>query len=184
MAPWLLASGHQLPCRWLWKINQSLSSVLKDFNYLHHRCWQISFMNEYYSTSAWIQSAPNETPRLPAYSDAIGIMECDWSGWHLPWGWEMVIKIDDRKMMGMSSKFNSSPSGQNGHHFADDIFSCIFGIENFHIWIKISLKFVPKGQINNNTALVQIMAWGWIGDKPLSEPMLTWFIFAALGEMS
>ena len=29
----------------------------------------------------------------------------------------------------------------------------------FEISIKISLKFVPKGPINNITALVQIMAW-------------------------
>ena len=41
--------------------------------------------------------------------------------------------------------------------------------------IKISLKFIPKGEIDNNTALVQIMAWRRIGDKPLSEPMLTQF---------
>ena len=38
--------------------------------------------------------------------------------------------------------------------------------------IKISLKFVPKGPINNNPALVQIMAWRRSGDKPLSEPMM------------
>ena len=38
--------------------------------------------------------------------------------------------------------------------------------------IKNSLKFVPKGSINNITALVQIMAWRRPGDKPLSEPML------------
>ena len=40
------------------------------------------------------------------------------------------------------------------------------------ITIKISLKFVPKGPINNIPALVQIMAWRRPGDKPLSEPML------------
>ena len=34
------------------------------------------------------------------------------------------------------------------------------------------LKFVPKGPINNNPALVQIMAWRRLGDKPLSEPMM------------
>ena len=38
--------------------------------------------------------------------------------------------------------------------------------------INISLKFVPGGQINNITALVQIMAWRRVGDKPLSEPMM------------
>ena len=40
------------------------------------------------------------------------------------------------------------------------------------IAIKISLKFVPKGPINNNPALVQIMGWRPPGDKPLSEPMI------------
>ena len=58
---------------------------------------------------------------------------------------------------------------------ADDIFKCIFVNEKYHILIKISLKFVPKGPIENNQALVQIMAWRRIGDKPLSEPMLTQF---------
>ena len=42
---------------------------------------------------------------------------------------------------------------------------------NVSIPIKISLKFVPKGSINNIPALVQIMAWRRIGDKPLFEPM-------------
>ena len=38
--------------------------------------------------------------------------------------------------------------------------------------IKISLRFVPKGSINNIRALLQIMAWCRQGDKPLSEPMM------------
>ena len=61
---------------------------------------------------------------------------------------------------------------QNGRHFTDDIFKCIFLNENVRIPIKISLKFVPKGQINNIRTLVQIMAWRLTGDKPLSEPMM------------
>ena len=44
--------------------------------------------------------------------------------------------------------------GQNGHSFTDDIFKCIFMNEKFCNLIKISLKFVPKGPINNNQALV------------------------------
>ena len=48
---------------------------------------------------------------------------------------------------------------QNGRHFADDIFKCIFLSENVRIAIKISLKFVPKDPINNIPSLVQIMAW-------------------------
>ena len=47
--------------------------------------------------------------------------------------------------------------------------------EKFCILIRISLKFVPKGPINNIPALVQIMAWRRPGDEPLSEPMLTQF---------
>ena len=61
---------------------------------------------------------------------------------------------------------------QNGRHFADDILKCIFLNENIWIPIKISLKFVPKGTINNIPALVKIMAWRRPGDKPLSEPMV------------
>ena len=61
---------------------------------------------------------------------------------------------------------------QNCHHFADDIFKCIFLNKNVWISIKISLKFVPKGQINNIPALVQIMAWCRPGDKPLFESMM------------
>ena len=61
---------------------------------------------------------------------------------------------------------------QNGRHFAEDIFKCIFLNENVWIPIKISLKFVPQGPINNIPALVQIMAWRRPGDKPLSGPMM------------
>ena len=56
-----------------------------------------------------------------------------------------------------------------GHHFADDIFKCIFLNETFWILIKISMEFVPKSPINNIPALVKIMAWRRLGDKPLSE---------------
>ena len=45
---------------------------------------------------------------------------------------------------------------QNGRHFADDTFKRIFMNENVRISINISLKFVPKGLINNILALVQI----------------------------
>ena len=48
---------------------------------------------------------------------------------------------------------------QNGRHFADDTFRRIFLNENIGISIKISLKFVPKGPINNIPALVQVMTW-------------------------
>ena len=61
---------------------------------------------------------------------------------------------------------------QDGRHFADNIFQCIFLNENVSILIKISLNFVPRGPVNNIPALVQIMAWCWPGDKPLSESVM------------
>ena len=57
-------------------------------------------------------------------------------------------------------------------HFSD-ILKCIFVNENVLYSSKISLTFAPKCPINNFPALMQIMAWHWPGDKPLSEPMLT-----------
>ena len=63
-------------------------------------------------------------------------------------------------------------------------FSKIFSCMKSSIFLtKISLKFVPMGQIDNDPALVKIMAWRRIGDKPLSEAMLTQFTdtYAALG---
>ena len=56
------------------------------------------------------------------------------------------------------------------------IFKCILLNENVKILIKISLKFVSKGSVNNIPALVQIMAWWRQGDKPLSEAMMVWLL--------
>ena len=61
---------------------------------------------------------------------------------------------------------------QDGRHFPDDIFRCIFLNESIWIAINISLSFVPEGPIDNIPTLVQIMAWHRSGDKPLSEPMM------------
>ena len=62
--------------------------------------------------------------------------------------------------------------GQEKFHFTDNIFKCIFFNEIIQILLKISLKLVPKIWINNISALIQIMAWHWPGDKRLSEPVM------------
>ena len=67
---------------------------------------------------------------------------------------------------------NSLRPRRNGRYNVDDIFKCIFLKENVWIMTMISLKFVPKGSINNISALVQIMVWRRPGGKPLSEPMM------------
>ena len=38
--------------------------------------------------------------------------------------------------------------------------------------MNISMKFVPKGPIDNIPALVQIMAWRRPGDNQISEPIV------------
>ena len=48
----------------------------------------------------------------------------------------------------------------------------IFLSENVQIPIKIWLRFVPIGPINNISALVQIMVRRRPADKSLSEPMM------------
>ena len=57
-------------------------------------------------------------------------------------------------------------------HFADGILKFIFFNKNIWMSIKTSLKFFPKGPVNNIPALFQIMAWRRPGDKPLSEIMM------------
>ena len=59
--------------------------------------------------------------------------------------------------------------------FADDILKRIFLNENVKILIQISLEFVSRGSNDSKSALVQVMAWRQIGDKPLPEQMMTQF---------
>ena len=68
--------------------------------------------------------------------------------------------------------FNTLRWEQNGHHFPNNILKWIFFDKNAWISIKISLKFVHRGPMNNILVLVQIMAWRRPGGKPLSEPMM------------
>ena len=65
---------------------------------------------------------------------------------------------------------------QNGHHFADDIFKCIFLNENVWILIRLSQKFVLRSPIDNKPTLVQVMAWRRNNVNPVH-----WRINAPLG---
>ena len=89
---------------------------------------------------------------------------CHWRGVFL----ELVISC----FIVVMFPVNTLRPRQDGCHFADDIFTCNFFNENCCILIKFSLKYVHKGPIDNNPALVQITAWRRSGDKPLCEPMM------------
>ena len=110
----------------------------------------------------------------------------------------MLVKgatVSDKKLKAIQSSpkgpnnvlyrivFNTLRPRQNGRHFPDDIFKCIF--LNEHIWItmKFSLKFVPKGPIDNIPALVHLMAWRRPEDKPSSEPTLVIYASLDLNEL-
>ena len=56
--------------------------------------------------------------------------------------------------------------------FSKRHFQGIFSNENVWIWIKMSLKLVPMGPINNIPVLVQIMACHRPDNNPVSEPIV------------
>ena len=62
---------------------------------------------------------------------------------------DMPHSIEQTRFYLMS--INPSPLDRQ---LADDIYRCIFVNETFCIWMKISLKFVPKSPINYNSALI------------------------------
>ena len=112
-------------------------------------------------SATWVMSSSRNYMNIFLHADRARVVEI------LPHVkiWQLMIWW--HKEPGHKS-FNTLRPRQNGRLLADDVFKCIFLNEN--VWIL--LKFVPKGPINNIPSLVQVMAWRWPGDKPLSEPMM------------
>ena len=79
---------------------------------------------------------------------------CLWRGW-----WSESYHVVSWPTCKVSCSINPSFPGENGRHFADDIFAHILLNGNARISIKISLKFVPEGPIYNRSALVEVMVW-------------------------
>ena len=73
---------------------------------------------------------------------------------------------------------NTLRQRQNGCHFPGNIFKYIFLNENVWIPIKSSLKFVPKGPINDIPALVLIMAWR--GQVTSHYPNQWWLVYLCI----
>ena len=61
------------------------------------------------------------------------------------------------------------------YNFPGNFSNASYQMKRIGIPIKISLKFVPKGAIDNKSAMVQVMSWQRKGDKPLPVSMLTQF---------
>ena len=82
------------------------------------------------------------------------ILSCNQSVWSRWFG--LLGKLLGRKGVALEwctlrlrETMNTLRPRQDGRHFPDDIIKCIFLNENVQISIKIPLKFVPKGPINN-----------------------------------
>ena len=75
--------------------------------------------------------------------------------------------------------YNTLRLRQNDRRFSD-IFKCIFLNENVRISNTIWLKFITKGSIQNNTALVQIMAWCRTGHYLNQWWLVYWYMYPSL----
>ena len=91
----------------------------------------------------------------PVWFQAIIRAKTDWD-WQRPGAVRQCLVLRQSHNWRVSSvhQFDSSPPGQNGRHFADDVFRCIFVTEKYCILIENSLKLIPKGPIDNKPALV------------------------------
>ena len=118
--------------------------------------------------SCYPEQTGEQTVKLPVIW---GVMAPIWLNCNIRFGCHGFFHVSLREIfVDFVVLVNTLRPRQNGRHFADNIFKCIFSNENVWIQIKISMEFVPKGPINNIPALVQIMAWRRPGDKSLSEP--------------
>ena len=123
-------------------------------------------------TSAWIIHASPDVQLVDKMiTDSICWVSTFLIYNHFYDSWMMYLsvpfKVDIKCwILSITDYVNALKSRQNGRLFADGIFKCIFF--NCDVWIlsKISLKFVPKGPINNIPALVQIMALHRPGINP------------------
>ena len=88
-----------------------------------------------------------------------------------PLGHNWVLSSWVRPYQGCNC-FNTLRPWQNGRHFPDDIFQCIFLNEKF----RFHRNLFQKAPINNILSLVQIMAWCHPSDKPWSQPMTVNFL--------
>ena len=113
---------------------------------------------------------------LTTFLNALSWMEfLYWSRFH----WSLFLRVQLIQIMAWhwtwciysysSGLLNILRPRQNGCHFADNIFKCIFLNENVWISLEISLKFIHRIQLT----IFQHWFRCWQpGDKPLSEPMM------------
>ena len=115
----------------------------------------------------WPLMIPNQD------ESTLQVLKIEYSRITRPWPWLLMpwLLVSTRNNFNCLCHLTHWGPRQNGRNFPD-VFKCIFFDKNVWISIRISLKFVPKGPINSIPVLVEIMAWCWPGNKPLSEPIM------------
>ena len=91
-----------------------------------------------------------------------------------PWhnAWDILSLSFKHECHILETAYNTLRLRQDGRQFPDDIFKYIFLNESCCILIQSSLKFAPKGPIDNIPSSLWIMAWRCSGGKPLSGPIM------------
>ena len=157
-----------VPLKQLWKLWQNKSHECKK------KCWDNYIITEHYKTVLYFMGYTvfhwqvdwlfNWLLRITkdlvicqnvsqAWNQDMAFIMASNMHQHLEWYLYMPL------LAGWLACLNTLRPGQDGRHFADDIFTCIFFNENGCILIKLSMKYVRKGPIDNNPSMVQIMAW-------------------------
>ena len=92
---------------------------------------------------------PNNYAKSPIDKNMEGKCFCNQQGL---WLWRSLVRSYDicRYRQRSTNKLgNALGARQIGHHFPEDVFKCTSFNENIRISIKISLTFVPNGQLSN-----------------------------------
>ena len=147
------------------------------------RWWPLMKTNQ----GDWLRRSSNESWRQPGSTSPFCC-----SYWQMPSPQQPSILITTRStlmrrlmdiiMLRWARRivFDTLRLRQNGSHFADNIFRCIFMNEKFYILIEISLILVPEGPIDNclDNGLApnrrQAIIW-------TNADLIRWHIYAALG---
>ena len=98
------------------------------------------------NTSIWTLSLSNL--KVITWKITLNCTKCPFWGHyvHILWSVMPVMKfVRDLAIQNVPARFNTLRPTQNGCHFADSIFKCIFMNENVWIKMNISLEVVPNG---------------------------------------
>ena len=149
----------------------------------------------------WPVNSPHKGPvtrKMFPFDDVI-------MSWHCVCWWPSTVRWEDSLNKVMTKfrshiytgpaleGFNSSHPGQNGCHFTDNIFKCIFINEKFCIAIQISLRFVAKGPINYANPVygvatichqVRWLHWGHPSLFHIATSILIWYKMFCVRDIS